>query len=205
MKILVLLAHPNEKSFNHAISESAVKALEENGHEIRFHDLYAEGFDPLLKSEELSDEYEPQGLLAEHCRDLGECDAALVLHPNWRDQPPAILKGWIDRVIRTGVAFRYEGEKGEHGQMVGLLGGKRALVITTSDCPPSVEMELGYPMRKIWRDYVFEESGMDEVEFMEFYEVLFSSDEMRKEWLEEVYTRCLITFPKKTFPKNEAE
>ncbi len=195
MKILVLLAHPNEKSFNHAISEKVLKAIEENGHEIRFHDLYAEEFDPLLKTEELGEDYEPQGLLGEHCRELGECGAVVVIHPNWRDQPPAILKGWIDRVIRTGVAFRYAGEEGEPGEMIGLLGGKRALVITTSDCPPSVEMELGYPMRKIWRDYVFVESGMDEVEFIEFYELIFSTGEMRAQWLEEVYTRCLVSFP----------
>ena len=50
--VLVVLAHPNEASFNHAIAETAIAKLRENGHEVIFHDLYAEGFDPLLPTSE---------------------------------------------------------------------------------------------------------------------------------------------------------
>lgn len=53
MKILVILAHPNKKSFNHAIAETAVNTLENNNHEVIFHDLYAEKFDPVIPAEEL--------------------------------------------------------------------------------------------------------------------------------------------------------
>ena len=55
-KILVILAHPNKQSFNHAIALSAVKQLQENGHNVIFHDLYAEKFDPILPSQEFPSE-----------------------------------------------------------------------------------------------------------------------------------------------------
>ncbi|NMC87297.1 MAG: NAD(P)H-dependent oxidoreductase, partial [Candidatus Moranbacteria bacterium] len=48
MKISVILAHPNPKSFNHAIAHTAAEALKKNGHKVIFHDLYKEKFDPLL-------------------------------------------------------------------------------------------------------------------------------------------------------------
>jgi putative NADPH-quinone reductase len=48
MKISVILAHPDRGSFNHAIAETAVEQLKKNGHGVFYHDLYGEGFDPLL-------------------------------------------------------------------------------------------------------------------------------------------------------------
>ncbi len=56
MKILLILAHTNKLSYNHAMSFSAAKQLQENGHNIIFHDLYAEEFDPILPSQELPSE-----------------------------------------------------------------------------------------------------------------------------------------------------
>jgi NAD(P)H dehydrogenase (quinone) len=53
MKLLVILGHPSENSFNHAIAETTVSKLLENGYEVIFHDLYRERFDPLLTTEEI--------------------------------------------------------------------------------------------------------------------------------------------------------
>jgi NAD(P)H dehydrogenase (quinone) len=52
MPILVILAHPDPKSFNHAIAAVVCDQLQKDGREVIFHDLYAEGFDPLLPAEE---------------------------------------------------------------------------------------------------------------------------------------------------------
>jgi len=66
----------------------------------------------------------------------------VIVHPTWWGQPPAILKGWIDRVIRPGVAYRFrEGDAGE-GIPDGLPAAKAALVFTTSDTPPEREMAV---------------------------------------------------------------
>jgi NAD(P)H dehydrogenase (quinone) len=105
MKVSVILAHPQKGSFNHAIASTAVYQLERNGHEIRFHDLYEEKFDPILKGTEIPKNGDLPGSIAEHCREIAEAEGIVIVHPNWWGQPPAILKGWIDRVIRPEVAY----------------------------------------------------------------------------------------------------
>lgn len=56
MQISVILAHPDHESFNHAITQTAMKALKANGHKVFFHDLYQEKFDPLLPASEITDD-----------------------------------------------------------------------------------------------------------------------------------------------------
>ena len=56
LKISLILAHPNPASFNHAIARAALQTLQHHGHQVYWHDLYAEGFDPLLPGEELDRE-----------------------------------------------------------------------------------------------------------------------------------------------------
>ena len=63
-----------------------------------------------------------------HCQELAVAEGIIVIHPNWWGMPPAILKGWVDRVIRTGVAYEFlEGDSGE-GVPRGRLLARRAIV-----------------------------------------------------------------------------
>ncbi len=133
----VILAHPRHGSFNHAIAATAVQALETQGHEVRFHDLYQENFDPVLLAPELEREAFLHPDLAQHCREIAQAQGIVIVHPNWWGQPPAILKGWVDRVLRPEVAYRFrEGDAGD-GVPVGLLQAKAAVVFTTSNTPGS--------------------------------------------------------------------
>ena len=93
MRVLTILAHPQPGSFNHAIAKAALSALETGGHEIIFHDLYAEGFDPLLRSEEIPKGAQIDEALARHCRDLAEADGIIVVHPNWWGYAPGHSQG----------------------------------------------------------------------------------------------------------------
>jgi NAD(P)H dehydrogenase (quinone) len=104
MKISIILAHPNTESFNHAIAKAAVDVLMENGHEVCFHDLYAEQFDPLLPYHEFEKDAHLPPEIERYCHEIAASDGIIIVHPNWWGQPPAILKGWVDRVIRPGVA-----------------------------------------------------------------------------------------------------
>jgi len=185
MKILIVLAHPDPSSLNHSLANEIIIRLRSNGHSIVFHDLYKEEFDPILTTSELKDDYRPEGLLLEHCRDLSEAEGLLIIHPNWRDQPPAILKGWIDRVFRAGVAFRYEGKDGEEGHPVGMLKAETALIINTSDCPPAVEAQLGDPLQRLWEDCILKSCGIKKVSRRNFTEVILSSQRTRINWIEE--------------------
>jgi NAD(P)H dehydrogenase (quinone) len=96
MKVSIILAHPDSGSFNHAIANKARKTLERNGHDAVFHDLYLEGFDPLLTREEIPKTAPLGPLIQSHCEETHNADGIIIIHPNWWGMPPAILKGWVD-------------------------------------------------------------------------------------------------------------
>ena len=91
-KVSVILAHPAPGSFNHAIADVAVEALHCDGHTIRYHDLYAEAFDPLVTRQEIPRGARLDPIIQQHCDEIAEVDGIVVVHPNWWGQPPAILK-----------------------------------------------------------------------------------------------------------------
>ncbi|HNW50311.1 MAG TPA: NAD(P)H-dependent oxidoreductase [Prolixibacteraceae bacterium] len=189
MNFSIILAHPNEASFNHAIAHICQQRLKELGHNVILHDLYAEKFDPLLPSNEISRNGIVDELVQKHCDEITQCDGIIIVHPNWWGQPPAILTGWIDRVIRPGVAYRFlEGDSGE-GVPVGLLKAKNAIVFNTSDTSEERENSIFLdPLETIWKNCVFGLCGILNVERKIFRIVVTSTPEERKRWLEEVKT-----------------
>lgn len=133
MEILLILAHPDQSSLNHAIAMAVRQALEHEGHRVIFHDLYLEAFDPILPAREIPRDGLLDPVIARHCSELIRVDGIIIVHPNWWGQPPAILTGWIDRVIRPGVAYRFVGDDSGEGVPEGLLKARTALVINTSN------------------------------------------------------------------------
>ena len=128
MNVSVILGHPQPGSFNHAIAEIAMQALQTLGHTVHYHDLYVEGFDPILSAEEIPKETVLNIELQTHCEEIAEADGIVIVHPNWWGQPPAILKGWIDRVIRPGVAYEFEEDDSGEGIPIGLLKARTAII-----------------------------------------------------------------------------
>lgn len=189
MKISVILAHPDKNSFNHAIADTAVEELQKHGHEVRFHDLYEEEFDPLLPPEEIASDSLLPGEIETHCDEIAAADGVIVVHPNWWGQPPAILKGWVDRVIRPGVAYEFlEGDSGE-GVPNGLLNAKAALVLNTSNTETQREKKVfGDPLEAIWKDCIFDLCGVESFYRRMFNIVVVSTEEERAQWLREVRT-----------------
>ena len=74
MQISVILAHPDPKSFNHAIAQTAVQALKKNGHIAIFHDLYQEKFDPLLPVKEIPENAKLPANIKKHCKEIAIAD-----------------------------------------------------------------------------------------------------------------------------------
>jgi len=163
MKISLILAHPNVGSFNHAIAEAARNALVSSGHEVGFHDLYQEGFDPILPSEEIPKDGDVDPVIQKHCDEIASADGIIIVHPNWWGMPPAILKGWIDRVIRPGIAYEFlEGDSGE-GVPQGLLKASKAAVFNTSNIFPERECQVfGDPLEALWKNCIFGLCGVKE-------------------------------------------
>lgn len=187
MKILVILAHPEKDSFNHAIVDSAIARLKKLGHEVCFHDLYEEAFDPVIPAHEIPRNGIYDSVIKKHCAELKDSDGIIIVHPNWWGQPPAILKGWIDRVIRPGIAYEFqEGDNGE-GVPIGLLKTNTALVFNTSNTSKEREENIFFdPLENIWKNCIFYLCGI-KIFYRKMFRILVTStDEQRQEWLREV-------------------
>ncbi|EYD75141.1 putative NAD(P)H dehydrogenase [Rubellimicrobium mesophilum DSM 19309] len=113
MRLLVVHAHPVPESFGTALFRAVTEAAAGAGHEVRAIDLHAEGFDPRLSAEErrsYNDAPPPDPALLDptlgpHLEALRWAEGIVLVHPTWWMAPPAMLKGWLDRVWRPGVAF----------------------------------------------------------------------------------------------------
>jgi putative NADPH-quinone reductase len=187
MEISVILAHPEPRSFNHAIAHAACRTLEQLGHTVLFHDLYEEGFDPLLPADELQSEAPLSANLARHCEELQRADGLIIVHPNWWGQPPAAMKGWIDRAFRPGVAYKFEESDGGEGVPVGLLRAQAAVIFNTSNTPPERELEVfGDPLDNLWKRCILDFCGVKNVVRETFSVVITSTPQQRAAWLRQV-------------------
>ena len=187
MRVSVILGHPRRGSFNHAIAETAIQTLQANSHTVRYHDLYAEGFEPAVPAAEMAKGATLAPTIRQHCDEIAGADGIVVVHPNWWGQPPAILKGWIDRVLRVGVAYRFaDGDSGE-GVPIGLLKARMALVFTTSDTRRERELAVfGDPLETIWKNCIFGFCGVENFHRKNYGVVVISTPEQRQAWLEDV-------------------
>ncbi|QIP83887.1 NAD(P)H-dependent oxidoreductase [Streptomyces sp. Tu 2975] len=185
MRIGVYLAHPRPGSFNHALFDAVVGELRSHGAEVLAHDLCAEGFPPVLSAGETetvraSDEA-PEPQVALHRAEVASLDALVFVHPNWWGMPPAVLAGWVQRVLVPGVAYKLGSADGEP---VGLLTAGRALVLNTSDTPADREEgEFGDPLQLVWAACVLPYVGVDDVRRVVFRTVTDSTGRERAEWL----------------------
>ena len=198
MKVTVILAHPDKGSFNHAIAGAAIEILNTNGHEVAFHDLYKEKFPPILPAHEI-----PRGaflprIISRHCSEISNADGIIIIHPNWWGQPPAILKGWVDRILRPGVAYTFaEGDSGE-GELIGLLKASVVLVFNTSNTPTERELTMyGDPLETLWKNNMFISCGVKSFYRKTFGVIITSSLEQRTKWLKEVEEITDTYFPRR--------
>jgi len=103
MRALVVHCHPDPASFTAAVRDVVLARL------------YAEGFQPALAFPEWRgylDGPANSADVAGHCADLAWCDTLVFTYPTWWHGPPAMLKGWLDRVLLPGVAFHMPREAG---------------------------------------------------------------------------------------------
>jgi len=113
MRALVVFCHPKTDSFNAAVLETIVNKLHDAGAEIRISDLYRSAFQPVLSGSDL-DRYlncaENCDPVAEEVAKVNWCDTLIFVYPTWWYGLPAMLKGWLDRVLLPGVAFHMPDE-----------------------------------------------------------------------------------------------
>lgn len=209
MRAYIVLAHPERRSFNAALADVYRSTFEGDGHQVRFRDLHADGFNPLLTRADFGgDRHEDlvqfpgaqsgawsgnttaADIVAEH-DNLGWADVVVLQFPLWLYGLPAILKGWCERVLSEGVAHRpAENVWFENG---GFSDTRLLLSLTTNGRPEtytrngrhgSLDIIL-WPMTNALRF-----SGFDLVEPFVAFDVVRASDARRSEILERAAERA---------------
>jgi NAD(P)H dehydrogenase (quinone) len=145
MRVFIVHAHPEPKSFNGAMTRAASEALREAGHEIEVSDLYAMGFNPVsgranfltVQNPDYYHQHSEEGLavardgftpdIQAEMEKLFWCDVLILQFPLWWHGMPAILKGWIDRVFASGGRIYGGGKWYDRG----VFTGKRAMCSVT--------------------------------------------------------------------------
>lgn len=138
MRLLLVFAHPCADSFGARLCRAAVEALTARGHELRIRDLYAEDFDPVIREPEwrayFADPASSAAQHADHVGDLRWAEGLVLVYPTWWYGPPAMLKGWFERIWLPGVTF--EIPKTKFGRVTRKLDNiKLFAVVTTSGSP----------------------------------------------------------------------
>lgn len=221
MKVLIVHAHPEPQSFTAALRDQAVATLEAQGHEVQVSDLYKMKWNPVASADDFSSRENPeylvyaleqrlgvksQSLAADIQAELDKllwADLLILNFPIFWFSAPAMLKGWIDRVLVSGICY---GGKRFYDQ--GGLAGKKALVTVTLGGREHMfgEGAIHGPLEDMLRPILrgtLAYVGFDVLEPFVAWHVPYISDEARKQFLVD-YTQRLqnvsdeqpLVFPK---------
>lgn len=185
MHHLVIVCHPRPSSFTRAIADTVEAVSKALGHETHCRDLYALGFEPVLRVADL--DAMAAGTLSADIRHEQEfllwADMLTLVYPVWWAGMPAMLKGYIDRVLCPDFVFERIGNAAG-----GPLAGKKVLIFNTSGAPSSVYAGQGMhqAMSTITDTGIFEVCGMEVLHHAFFGGVNAVSDEVRKSYLTDV-------------------
>lgn len=116
MRTLVVYCHPKPDSFTAAVRDAVLDKLRLAGAEVELLDLYAMGFEPALSAQSMDcylDETCNSQAVDAHTRAVQHCDTLIFVYPTWWYGLPAMLKGWLDRVLLPGVAFQMPKGEGD--------------------------------------------------------------------------------------------
>lgn len=186
MKHLIIFAHPNNQtSFNQAILEQAIKASQEQGIETQVRDLYAIDFNPILSWEELQaaqQKITPAEIRYEQ-ELIDQADLITLIYPLWWMGFPAILKGYLDRILSHGFAY-----KTENGVSVGLLHGKKMQQFITIGNNLQKYQELGFSqsLQNCLIDGLFNYCGITDIDHCLFGDIHILDEQTRQNILQEV-------------------
>jgi NAD(P)H dehydrogenase (quinone) len=189
MRVLVVYCHPNPGSLVAAAKDRVLAGLSRAGHEVRLTDLYAEGFRPELSAEERRRHLVP-GVAPElegHADDLRWAEGIVLVYPTWWSGQPAMLKGWMDRVWASGVAWKLP--EGSARPTPLLSGVRRIVVVTTHGSPKwvnALEGESG--KRTVFRAIRAMCHRRARTKWLAIYGLDTCAPERRTEWLDRVET-----------------
>ena len=166
MKHAVIFAHPNRESFTGSVANAYAEAATALGHEAIIRDLYRMNFQPCLQSEELpfAEGFHPLPDVTAERALLRDADVFVLCYPLWLDTPPAMMKGYLDRVFGYGFAY------GKEGHSEPLLSGRKLLTFSSSGAPLHWVEQTGAfgAIRALFHRYFAEVCGLSAVDHVHF-------------------------------------
>ena len=179
----IIFAHPWHESFNKAILDSVTGILDEKKEEYTVIDLNKDGFNPVMTEEELalySQGKSTDPLVERYKEILKKTDELILIFPIWWSSMPAILKGFFDKTMIKGFAY-----KASKTGITGLLNNiKTAKIITTAGAPKFIMKILGFGLTM--KMAVLGGIGIKKSKWIHFSIKVGNSDEKRKRFLEKV-------------------
>jgi NAD(P)H dehydrogenase (quinone) len=155
MNNFLVLAHPDEQSLQSSLFHEVEAFLRQKGEKVVCTDLYGSDFPPLLNQEEIIRGSSTEIAIVEQQRNLADCKRLFLFYPDWWGMPPAILKGWLDRILASETAFSWEGEDFLEKSWVSLLEGREAVVFISGD--GALDREW---LKQLWDKQIFGKCGM---------------------------------------------
>jgi len=167
MKHAVILAHPNKESYVASLAAAYREAGLARKHEVIFRDLYQMHFDPCLPESELpwSKHFALRDDVIAEREVLKDAGAFAFFYPIWLNAPPAILKGYMERVFGMGFAYRREGAGN-----VPLLTGRKFISFSASGAPMEWVVQSGAwsAMRNLFDAHFASVCGLEVLEHVHF-------------------------------------
>ncbi len=178
MNTLVIYAHPKDTSYNAAIKDTVLEALKKRGDTVELRDLYAMDFNPVLRFD-----HQKAPDVEQEQKYISNADEIVIVNPIWWYSMPAILKGYIDRVLTYGFAYAYT----ENG-VDGLLKGKRVTIINTAGGTQEAYASGGYDeaLARTIVNGIYRFCGLEITKHHIVHNVIQGSDEYRAGALKEI-------------------
>ena len=196
MKTLIIYYHPHEGSFCSAIRDAVISGLETGEHEYKLVDLGRDEFDPVMRAKDLkafamAGRIGEEGLegvdpiVLKYMKELRWAEHIVMIFPIWWMSMPAMMKGFVDKVIFPGVVYKMEG-----GNLVSMLSGlKQVTIITTMNTPSDVYKSMfNNSIEGSLIKGTFNKIGIHDIRWISLNMVKQVGDEKRWVWLDEIET-----------------
>ena len=194
MKTLIVYYHPHEGSFCSAVRDAVTDGLHAGGHECKIIDLDKDGFDPVMHQKDLAafvraGRGEESGLadvdplVIRYMKKMRWAEHIVMIFPIWWMTLPAMMKGFVDKVIFPGIVYRME-----NGRLVSQLQDlKQITIITTMNTPADVYKEqFGNSIEGSLIKGTFNQIGIHDTKWISLNMVKQVGDEKRWLWLDEI-------------------
>ena len=192
MNVLLVVAHPCGDSYTHACADAATRGLSRAGHTVDAIDLYAQGFRAEMSLDERlayeSDDPILDPMVRDHASRVLRADAIVFVYPTWWSGLPAVLKGWLERVMVPGVGFTLD--ESTRKVRPGLARVRRIVGISTYGSPWAyVKLTNDNGRRIITRALRMSSGWRTRTTWLALYSIDTADSDRRREHLERIESR----------------